>query len=362
MSTLVRFLQRGLPTAMMLILSLLLQPSAYAQDPDALAAVRADWHLCGIAESRSEWQLASDTYQKVIEESSVLPLNMREWFRGTAAYGIARCQSRLQNADLARVALGYAAEHHFWNFALIRTDSVMVRMVGSTVVDSLDRVWSHIAASERTQWLPQAPISYTPRAYDRSPRWPLIIAMHGGNGNYESFASRCRAMADTLGAVIIVPAGVLRESQITNSWGANFDQIAGYIIPLVRDLVQQGLVDSQQVYLTGFSQGAQATIELCLRYPHIFRGGIPMSGFSSTDFSDSLLIAAHNAGTRLYAISGEYEDANFRSQLGVVQARCHETGVPFILNVEPQMIHEVPLDLERRFVVAWNWVRTGAMQ
>jgi predicted esterase len=353
---------RRLPRLLFVCILLSFTSTSHAQVDDAYSAVRADWHLCGIAEYRGNWSLAVDTYRKVIDESAVLPLTIREWFRGTSAYGIARCSARLHDAATARAGLMYAAEHHFWNFELIRADSILRTVVGPQLIDSLAQLWAGVEQTERMNWKTQSPIVYTPHGYDNTPRWPLLIAMHGGNANYESFAFRWKSLADSIGAVIVVPPGIIRESEITNSWGGDFDAIAADILPIVKDLVSRRLVDSNQVYLTGFSQGGQATVELSLRYPHVFKGGVAMSGFTSTDFSDSLLEVAHSAGTRLFAITGEFEDPTFRAEIGNIAQRAQEAQIPFILSIAPGMIHEVPLDLIPRFTHAWKWLRTANME
>jgi predicted esterase len=157
--------------------------------------------------------------------------------------------------------------------------------------------------------------------------------------------------------VIVVPAGVIRESEIANSWGGDIGTISKAILPLVRDLITRKLVDSNEVYLAGFSQGAQASIELPLVYPNVFRGGIAMSGFASMTFSDSILQVARKAGTRFYGITGEFEDPGFRTQIGNIHALCQKSGIPFTLVIVPGMVHEVPLDLLPKFVDAWHSVR-----
>lgn len=352
-------LRHVLRVAAFLILS---AHTLHAQDRDALDGVRVDWHLAGIAEAQNNWKLAISTYRAVLGESTTLPLNIREWYRGTAGYGIARCAARMALANTARSALAYAAEHHFWNFELIRRDSALVSIVGLRTIDSLETLWVRVARAERSSWLPQIPVIFTPRDYDNSPRWPLIIAMHGGNGNYESFAARWKQIADTLHAVIAIPAGILRESQISNAWGDSSEQIAQAIIPLARDLINRRLVDSNQVFLTGFSQGAQATINLVLRHPHIFRGGIPMCGFSHDVITDAMLAEARSVGARLYAITGQFEDPNFRTEINAMQQRCNAVGVPFHLEIEPNMIHEVPFDLIPQFIAGWRWIHDPAQK
>src|SRR5437773_9489251 len=83
----------------------------YAPAGDYCMYVRTDWHLAAIAEFHGDWQGAISYYQKVIDESAPLNIYVREWYRGTAGYGIARNAARLNNAARVRSSLTYAFEH-----------------------------------------------------------------------------------------------------------------------------------------------------------------------------------------------------------------------------------------------------------
>ncbi|MDP4200884.1 MAG: PHB depolymerase family esterase [Bacteroidota bacterium] len=351
---------RKLQGCVIALFLIILAPTLRAQQQDYYAFVRADWHLAGIAEYQSDWRGAIEYYQQAVEHSASLPLVVREWYRGTAEYGIARCSARIHEDSASRTHLDRAFHHHFWNSPLIRLDSLLVSACGSTWLDSESQFWATVCAEERPTWHAQPPLIYYPNGYDSTDRWPLIIAMHGGNGNYESFAERWPEMANLLKAVIVVPAGIIRESEITNSWGSNMDAIEGPILKIASDFTHAHRVDASQVYLTGFSQGAQASIELTLRHPDIFHGAIAMSGFTSDPPNDSALAVARARGVRIYAISGEYEDPTFHAQIQGIHDLCAKGGIPFDLTIVPGMIHEVPLDLRTKFLAGWNWVRPPA--
>jgi predicted esterase len=334
---------------------------AMAQASDAFEFVCADWHLAGISENQNDWATASSYYQKVLQESLPLPLDVREWYRGTAFYGIARCACRSgKDSTAVRSALSKAFAHHFWNFALLQDDSVMLACSGRQWLDSESLIWIGVLNDERPLWREQTPIIFYPAGYDSTARWPLLIALHGGNGNYESFAEHWRGMANDLRAVIVIPAGVFRESQITNSWGSDMSLVEKPVMNLVKEFTSKHLADPSQVYLTGFSQGAQAAIELTVLRPDIFRGAIAMSGFVDRPISGSVLRKARERGVRLYAISGEYEDPIFHNEIDTFHTRCTQASIPFELKVLPGMIHEVPLDFHSQFLQAWNWVRPSS--
>lgn len=342
-----------------LVIGISVIPSfANAQAGDAFEFVRGDWHLAGISEYQSNWQAAIGYYQKVLEDSRLLPLEVREWYRGTAFLGLARCESREdENSSEVRSSLAKAFSHHFWNFALIQADSIMLSKCGFPWLDSCSHFWTNVSLEERPLWRRQVPFVFYPTGYDSSARWPLIVALHGGNDNYESFAEQWLGMANDLHAVVVIPAGVLRETQITNSWGSNMDTIEPSIVGLVNRFTSSHLADPRQVYLAGFSQGAQASIELTLLRPDVFRGAIAMSGFVDHPISDSVLARARAGGVRLYEITGEFEDPTFKKEIDSIHQKCVAANIPFSLNISAGMIHEVPLDFHDQMLRAWDWVR-----
>ncbi|MFI5201597.1 MAG: alpha/beta hydrolase-fold protein [Candidatus Kapaibacterium sp.] len=351
----------GLVFIAALAATLISNSRAGAQGSDAFEFVRGEWHLAGISEYQSNWPAAIGYYQKVIEDSRLLPLECREWYCGTAYYGIARCESQMgDDSSAVRLALAKAFAHHFWNFALAQTDSVMLSKCGFPWLDSCSRFWTSVSVEERPLWREQVPIVFYPAGYDSSGHWPLIIALHGGNGNYESFAQHWLGMANVLKAVIAIPAGVLRETQITNSWGSSMDTVEKSIVTLVKRFTSRHLADSAQVYLAGFSQGAQASIELTLLRPDLFRGAIAMSGFVDHPISDSILHRARDRGVRIYEITGQFEDQTFEKEIDSIHQKCTEAGISFALNISPGMIHEVPLDFHDQMLRAWSWVRPQA--
>ena len=330
-----------------------------AQPSENYEFVCVDWHLAGISEYQHNWQNAIDYYQKVIQKSIDLPLEIREWYRGTAFYGIARCDCQLgKDKSVVRTALTKAFTHHFWNFQLAAADSqLMVGCGGRPWLDSQSAYWNGIFVEEKPLWQEQPPIMFYPDGYDSTARWPLIIALHGGNGNYESFAEHWRGMSNDLKAVIAVPAGVLRESQITNSWCADMSLVEKPILNLVSEMTSRHLVDPSQVYLAGFSQGAQASMELAVLRPQIFRGAIAISGFVDRSIPDSALRIAHDRGVRIYAVTGEDEGLDFHNQIYNFHSIFTKDGIPFELKILPDMIHEIPLDFHTQFLQAWAWMR-----
>ena len=328
-------------------------PTAHGQN----IQLAVNWHLTGVAERQGDWIGARNEYKHVLEQSLTLSLNIREWFIGTAYYGIARCSARLRETEEARRNLALAYSHHFWNTSLIELDSSLVSACGKSWIDSLGNFWSQVARDESGTLPPQEPIVYAPDSIRPGEKLPILIALHGGNGSYESFAQSWRNMPNAHRVIVVVPPGVYRTSDITNSWESDFNLIGNYLGAMLPRLYAIPHADSTNVYLTGFSQGAQASIELTLRHPDLYRGAIAFAGFTPCNWSDSLLDVAKSHHISIYAVSGDWEEPTFFAQLKNGQAICSAKGIPFIVGVETGMIHEVPLDLPLRFSEAWSWIR-----
>jgi predicted esterase len=186
---------------------------------------------------------------------------------------------------------------------------------------------------------------------------PLIIALHGGNASYEEFASWWTRVADTVGAYVLVPAGVTRFSNSVNSWESNFSETSESVLRLIDSFISKsGYVP--EVYLTGFSQGAKAALEIALVNPDRIRGVISIAGFLDQDLPPEVIEPGIEHGLRIYAISGDLDSRSFRASLELARKRCEKLGLPFKLEIVPGMVHEDPEDLPSRFAKAWSWIRT----
>ena len=338
-----------------LILSV--QTQLHAQENDTRTQVRVDWHLAGVSEVQGDWHGAQEYFRKVIEEVVLLPLSSREWYRSVSWLGISRSAARLSDTATAKSALVTAFRYRFSNGSLLARDSQYVSIVGRAWLDSLSEFWDHIHAINHSEWQRQEPVVFIPAKSKSTAKLPMIVALHGGNGNYESFARYWENVANSEHVIVVVPPGSIRNSEIENSWDYNIDSFAPKILQLASDYVIITGADPNRVYLAGYSEGAQVAIVLALKYPKIFRGAVAFSGFNYTTLSDSTLERAHALHTRIYALSGEWDSKAFLSRISKTRDQCAAAGIPFQLEIEPGMVHEMPLDFLKRFSDAWSWLQ-----
>jgi len=102
----------------------------------------------------------------------------------------------------------------------------------------------------------------------------LVYATQRHNGNRAGVfdPSLARQFDDDFAAYLLVP-----KIPVVQGWSSYLDLAIG----LIHDLGSQYQVDSQRIYLTGFSNGGFATVDAIERYPNLFAAGVPISGGGS---------------------------------------------------------------------------------
>ncbi len=122
---------------------------------------------------------------------------------------------------------------------------------------------------------------YVPSSYNSANQYPLIVALHGcGPNTATAYRDNFISLADSIGAILVCPD--YNGSQITGA--------AGQIIPNVIDSTMNQLgynIDTNAVYLTGFSCNGQATVRQAWNDVYSFRGIIPLNAwFPAINHSD----------------------------------------------------------------------------
>lgn len=123
-------------------------------------------------------------------------------------------------------------------------------------------------------------LTYLPEKYnlDSLQRWPLIIYLHGGSdrGNnlkklYSSGIPDQIYRGRNFPFIIISPQCPLSLRWETENW---FE-------PFYKEIVGRYRIDTNRIYLTGFSLGGSGTWYLAIKYSKLFTAIAPMSGFTS---------------------------------------------------------------------------------
>ncbi|MBI5020830.1 MAG: prolyl oligopeptidase family serine peptidase [Ignavibacteriales bacterium] len=137
-------------------------------------------------------------------------------------------------------------------------------------------------------------LSYTPKDYntDTLKRLPLIIYLHGGSRRGTDLK---KLYADGIPDqiyrgrefpfIIIVPQCPEHIRWSTDNWFEN----------LYKEVTDKYRIDTNRVYLTGFSLGGAGTWYIAAKYPDKFAAIAPMSGFTShIDYIDNNIDKLNN--------------------------------------------------------------------
>jgi pimeloyl-ACP methyl ester carboxylesterase len=130
-------------------------------------------------------------------------------------------------------------------------------------------------------------LSYTPKEYniDTLKKWPLIIYLHGGSRRgtdliklYADGITDQIYRGREFPFIIIAPQCPEHIRWSTDNWFEN----------LYKEVTGKYRIDTNRVYLTGFSLGGAGTWYIAAKYPDKFAAIAPMSGFTShMDFIDN---------------------------------------------------------------------------
>jgi pimeloyl-ACP methyl ester carboxylesterase len=123
-------------------------------------------------------------------------------------------------------------------------------------------------------------LTYLPERYyaDSLQYWPLIIYLHGGsdrgsnlNKLYSSGIPDQIYRGRKFPFIVVSPQCPEHLRWETENW---FE-------PLYREIVTKFRIDTNRIFLTGYSLGGAGTWYLAVKYPEIFAAIAPMTGFTS---------------------------------------------------------------------------------
>lgn len=123
-------------------------------------------------------------------------------------------------------------------------------------------------------------LTYLPKNYnlDSLQHWPVIFYLHGGSDRgsdlkklYSSGIPDQIYRGRSFPFIVIAPQCPLSIRWETENW---FE-------PLFKEISEKFRIDTNRIYLTGFSMGGTGTWYLATKYPKLFAAIAPMSGFTS---------------------------------------------------------------------------------
>jgi predicted esterase len=139
-----------------------------------------------------------------------------------------------------------------------------------------------------------------PRSLKRNSPWPLLIALHGYEGNKDSMMRVARRIAN--GSMVVLSLQgphqfFLRKGnknfRVGFGWGTTFkleDSVELHhrtLLSLVRLAVRKYKADRGKVFLLAFSQACSYNYRFVFTYPRLVRGVIAVCGGVPGDWNDN---------------------------------------------------------------------------
>ena len=139
---------------------------------------------------------------------------------------------------------------------------------------------------------------------------PLFIHLHGGGQGSHwrqplGYSNNATVLAEPewqarYGAHILVPL---------NSGNAQLDSTAA----VVREMIAEGLVDPNRVYVSGYSMGGQGTINMMLRHPELIAAAVPICPASMTMLNATNIQTIADIPQWWMVSEGEYNRGGYQS-------------------------------------------------
>ena len=190
----------------------------------------------------------------------------------------------------------------------------------------------------------QAPFKWevhVPADLNKSKAAPLIVALHGYNGNIEDAMETWKEAADNVGAILLVPQGTFKLEGDHYQWGRDLDTIEENVMSAIDKVTEKHKIDKEKVVLAGFSQGATATWNLATRNPDTFRGLIPVAGNFEPE-SESVFDDEQLKKLRIFIMIGQDDQENIISANKALAKRFEKLGAKVKLKSYEGVAHAFP--------------------
>lgn len=127
---------------------------------------------------------------------------------------------------------------------------------------------------------PDTLLIVTPTNYNSRQDYPLVILLHGWNGNYKQWNSitYLQDFADAYNFIIACPDGLIDSWYLNNPLKPKVQYEDFFWHDFVPYMKNSYSIDSENVFITGLSMGGHGAISLFLKNPDFFKSAGSTSG------------------------------------------------------------------------------------
>jgi phospholipase/carboxylesterase len=198
-----------------------------------------------------------------------------------------------------------------------------------------------------------------PDDYDSTRTYPLIVAIHGYGDRMSAYVGTASRLYPE-GAIGLYPESPFpfeNEGSVGWTWWlwaddsasglshqSTKEQSINWILSCIDKVKAEYPVNTQAVFLYGFSQGGMLTYEIGIRYPGRFRGLIPAGGFLDFSFDSVHQFDSACRHLPLRALHGAYDSLVLFSADQASIDTLRNRGMPVELLRYPAK-HEITLEM-----------------
>ena len=176
------------------------------------------------------------------------------------------------------------------------------------------------------------PKTHIPENIDDSPA--LILALHGTGMRGTDMYKALKDTADELNMILIAPDALRPAGNGGFSWTYR-DESEWMIEHLINQAIEEHTIDPTQIYLVGFSQGANIALIMGQTHPDLFAGVIPICGHYEPQAADAsedatlppfyLLTGARDPWKKTYAhAKRDFAQADAPVKVRMIAGKGHE--------------------------------------
>lgn len=185
---------------------------------------------------------------------------------------------------------------------------------------------------------------YLPRDYDDKEKWPLILYLHGGKGRGNDLSlldwyplHRLLSQNDSYPFMALIP-----QCPAGEMWTD-----AELLKSLLDDIVAGYKVDSDRIYLIGYSMGGTGAWYMAYKYPSVFAAVAPMSGNTNSWWASKL------KDIPIWAFHGQQDNLVPVSETEDMAGAIRKEGGSIKVSIDPERGHSPPSSADHEQLFKW---------